>query len=85
MDAEKIGLASSLLGAGREKKGDILDMTAGVILKLKTGDLVKMGDIIAELHTSTRDVKQAEANFLSALSFSDVCPPKTKLIYEIVR
>jgi pyrimidine-nucleoside phosphorylase len=85
MDAEKIGLASSLLGAGREKKGDILDMTAGVILKLKTGDFVKMGDIIAELHTSTRDVKQAEAVFLSALSFSDVCPPKTELIYEIVR
>ena len=85
MDAEKIGIASSLLGAGREKKGDVLDMTAGVILLLKTGDHVKKGDVIAELHTSTRDVKQAEAAFLSALTFSEECPQKAALIYEVVK
>ena len=85
MDAEKIGIASSLLGAGREKKGDLLDMTAGVILLLKTGDCVKKGDVIAELHTSTGDVKAAEAVFLSALTFSEECPQKAELIYEVVK
>ena len=85
MDAEKIGIVSSLLGAGREKKGDALDMTAGVILLLKTGDYVKKGDVIAELHTSTGDVKAAEAVFLSALTFSEECPQKAELIYEVVK
>ncbi len=87
MDAEKIGMASSILGAGREKKGDALDMTAGVVLSRKTGDLVKKGDILAELHTSTREdhIEEAETLFLSALSFSAECPEKTELIYEIVR
>lgn len=85
MDAEKIGIASSLLGAGREKKEDSLDMTAGIVLCRKTGDYVKKGDVLAELHTSTRDTRSAEETFLSALAFSGIQPEPAKLIYEIVR
>ncbi len=85
MDAEKIGIASSLLGAGREKKEDLLDMTAGIVLCRKTGDYVKKGDVLAELHTSTRDTRSAEETFLSALAFSGIQPEPAKLIYEIVR
>ena len=85
MDAEKIGIASSLLGAGREKKEDLLDMTAGIVLCRKTGDYVKKGDVLAELHTSTRDTRSAEETFLSALTFSGIQPEPAKLIYEIVR
>ncbi len=85
MDAEKIGMASSLLGAGREKKEDTLDMTAGIVLCMKTGDYVKKGDVLAELHTSTRDTKQAEEMFLSALAFSEIQPDLKKLIYEIIK
>ncbi len=87
MDAEKIGIVSSLLGAGREKKGDMLDMTAGVVLSRKTGDHVCKGDILAELHTSSRKdrIEEAEKRFLSALNFSEKAPEKTKLVYEIVR
>ena len=85
MDAEKIGIASSLLGAGREKKEDLLDMTAGIVLCRKTGDYVKKGDVLAELHTSTRGTQSAEETFLSALAFSGIQPEPAKLIYEIVR
>ncbi len=87
MDAEKIGISSSLLGAGREKKGDSLDMTAGVILCRKTGDFVRAGDILAELHTSTRSerIPESENLFLSALTYSQETIPEAKWIYEIVR
>ena len=37
-DAEKIGSASVLLGAGRQKKGDPLDFAAGITLHKKRGD-----------------------------------------------
>jgi hypothetical protein len=43
MDAEKIGVASLLLGAGRNTKEDVLDFSAGIILRAKTGDKVAKG------------------------------------------
>ncbi len=87
MNAEKIGQASSILGAGREKKGDRLDMTAGIILRRKTGEYAEKGEVIAELHTSEQKDRIAEAEeiFLSALTFSENEPAQTKLVYEIVR
>ena len=50
-DAESIGIASVMLGAGREKKDDTIDMSAGIIMHKKTGDFVKKGDSIATLFT----------------------------------
>ena len=43
-DAEKIGSASVLLGAGRQKKGDPLDFAAGITLHKKRGDYVHKGE-----------------------------------------
>ena len=47
-DALDVGEASCLLGAGRMKKEDIIDMGAGVKLHKKIGDKVNRGD---ELYT----------------------------------
>ena len=44
-DSERVGIASVILGAGREKKGDPIDPSAGIILKKKTGDSVSKGVI----------------------------------------
>ncbi len=87
MDAEKIGIASALLGAGREKKTDSLDMSAGLVLSKKTGDAVKQGDVLCTLHTSERPERLADAEemFLSALCFGERAPEKSPLVYEIVR
>lgn len=52
MDAEKIGKAACVLGAGREKTGDVIDFGAGIILKRKTGDKCSAGDPLAVLYTS---------------------------------
>ncbi len=86
MDAEKVGITSVVLGAGRENKGDVIDMTAGIILERKTGDQVKAGEVIAKLYTSERDgAKSAEKLFLSAIEISDSMPPKKPLIYKTIR
>ena len=85
-DTEKIGLASVVLGAGREKKGDPIDYKAGIVLSKKTGDAVRTGDTIATLHTDLENkLPEAEAMILSALTFGESQPPQEKLIYEIVR
>ncbi|MBS3887082.1 MAG: thymidine phosphorylase [Dethiobacter sp.] len=53
LDARAVGLAAVLLGAGREKKGDSIDLTAGIYLHKKIGDSLQKGDILAELFTSS--------------------------------
>ena len=55
IDAQKIGRASVLLGAGREKKDDVIDFGAGIYLCKKTGDEVREGDTVARLYTNINE------------------------------
>lgn len=50
IDAEKIGLAAMVLGAGRNKKDDSLDLSVGVVLHKKIGDFVKRNEPLATVH-----------------------------------
>src|SRR6267378_6637250 len=50
--ADRIGLASVRLGAGREKKGDPIDLRTGVVLHAKVGDPVERGQPYAEVHVA---------------------------------
>lgn len=84
MDTEKIGTASVILGAGRTKKGDPIDHSAGIILNKKTGDFVNIGDELAVLYTNNSlGVADAERLFKSALSFSGDKADKIPLIYSV--
>lgn len=83
MDAEKIGLSSCELGAGRKTKTDVIDLSAGLVLSKKTGDSVKSGDVIATLYTNDESkLSRAEEIFLSCLEFSDNKPSETVLIID---
>ncbi len=86
MNAEKIGVASSLLGAGRMTKEDLIDPAAGIVLEKKTGDFVKAGEVLAWLHTSDESrLPAAQARLLSALQWGEEPPRTGCLIYDIVR
>lgn len=85
MDTELIGNASSLLGAGRFVKDGEIDLTAGIVIKKKTGDYVRRGEVIATLYTSDDEkLAQGEKLYLSSLSFSENMPEKKPLIYKTV-
>ena len=83
MDAEKIGNASCVLGAGRAKKDDIIDPSAGIILHKKTGDYVKSGETIAALYSNS-DTQTAIEIMRSAVEITDTKPEKQPLIYDII-
>ena len=86
MDAEKIGVASSLLGAGRMTKEDVIDYAAGIVLEKKAGDFVRTGEVLAWLHTSKESLlPAAQTRYLSALQWGDTPPQTGRLIYNIVR
>lgn len=85
-DAEKIGLASVILGAGREKKGDPIDSSAGIVLKKKTGDRVEKGDTLAIFYTDDESkIEEAKREFFEAFTFGNKKPSAQKLIYRIIK
>ena len=85
MNTEGIGSVCVALGAGRMKKEDTIDPSAGIILNRKTGDFVQNGDLLATLYCSDSSLlDQAEDIFLSSLSFSDAQPDRKPLLLRIV-
>ncbi|MBE0449581.1 MAG: pyrimidine-nucleoside phosphorylase [Clostridia bacterium] len=83
-DAEKVGIAAMMLGAGRRKKEDKIDYSAGITLKKKIGDHVNMGDVLCILHTNDEKTAEAEKTVRSAFFFSSVAPEPIQYIYDII-
>ena len=72
IDTETIGIASSLLGAGRKTKEDSIDYSAGIKLIKKTGDYVKPSDVLCIMYADNENLfAEAAKKFLSGLEFSD--------------
>ncbi len=86
MNAEGIGIASVILGAGRVSKEDSIDYSAGIILSKKTGDKVSRGDVLCTLYSNNEEsLKAAEKQYLLSVKISKTKPEETPLIYKIVR
>ncbi|MBP8640730.1 MAG: pyrimidine-nucleoside phosphorylase [Oscillospiraceae bacterium] len=82
MDTESIGITSVMLGAGRETKDSPVDHLAGILLRKKTGDYIKVGDTLAVFHTSHESlVKGAAERFTSSLKISESKPDSKPLVY----
>ncbi|OZT76315.1 pyrimidine-nucleoside phosphorylase [Salinicoccus roseus] len=62
--AEEIGIASAMLGAGRQTKEDEIDLAVGLVLKKKVGDRVEQGDTLAVIHSNSEDIKEVEQKIL---------------------
>ena len=85
MDTKQCGIASCILGAGRETKDDVIDYSAGIVLKKKTGDKIQKGDVLAVLYTNKEDkVESARNQFLQAIHVKEEKPEEEKLIFARV-
>ena len=83
--AKQIGIASLILGAGREKKEDIIDPAAGIILYKKIGDNVKSGEKIATLFTNRKSaIPDAIKMVKTAYEVTCGIPDQEKYILEII-
>ena len=83
-DAEKIGSASVLLGAGRQKKGDPLDFAAGITLHKKRGDYVHKGESLATFYGGADKFEAAAEEYRSGLVYGAEQPAETPLVYALV-
>lgn len=87
IQAEEIGIAAMMLGAGRETKDSVIDLAAGVELRKKIGDPVKAGETLAVLHLNrSHEAGRAEAErrVLAAYGISGAKVPRRPLVFALV-
>ena len=81
LDGRKIAEACKLMGAGREKKGDPIDLGVGVVLHAKVGSAVESGKPLATVHANSREqFETARTKVLEAFSFSETEVQEPELI-----
>lgn len=54
--SNEIGVASMMLGAGRQTKEDEIDLSVGIVLNKKVGDVVKEGESLLTIHSNRENV-----------------------------
>ncbi len=86
MDAEQIGHAAVLLGAGRMTKEDVIDHRAGIVLHKTRGEYLRKGEPLFTLHSSNEEtLAQAQDVVLQAIEWDSEKPTDVPLIYAVVR
>lgn len=71
LKARQLGMAGLKLGAGRQRKTDIIDPAVGIVVKKRVGDFLDIGEDLAVIHASTDESAQAaEVEFRQALGLS---------------
>lgn len=81
IDAERVGMASVHLGAGRLRKGDPIDPAVGLVLLAKVGAPLAVGAPLVEVHArSAADVTIIKDELLAAYTFSDSAPVTPPLL-----
>ena len=84
INALGLGVASSHLGAGREKINDKINHSTGILSKVKVGDMVKVGDVLAVIYSDLDDtssvIEEVKASYKIGSNKNSLT-----LIYEVIR
>lgn len=85
MDTTAIGRCAQALGAGRQKKTDVIDPAVGLVMDVRLGDAVKAGDSLATLYLNRRELaNDAVAEMQRAIAITQEKPALPPLIYAAV-
>ncbi len=86
LDAELVGRASMLLGAGRDRVDGLIDHATGIVVHRKPGDEVRAGDRVMDLHyNDARRLDEARTLALQAIAVGDEAAIKAPLVLGWVR
>jgi len=86
INCEQVGIASLVLGGGREKKEDTIDPAVGFILHKKVGDAIAKGEPLCTLHyNADQRLAEAESLIYSAYEIgTDKTTQPGKLIRRVI-
>ena len=84
--AEKIGVASQMLGAGRAKKEDRIDPAVGLIMHKRVGDILSVKEPFCTLYVNDEThLDEAVVLLHESMTISDRKPAPSPLVYAIVK
>ena len=72
IEADSIGTAAMILGAGRATKESVVDLAVGLMLHKKIGDEVKKGDTIVTIHSNRENVADVMERIYASYRISPV-------------
>ncbi len=85
MNAEKIGTAAQMLGAGRATKEDVIDPAVGLVMKVRCGNQVRKGDVLCTMYVNDEtNLADSIALFQSAVIISDQMPEVVPMVYKVI-
>lgn len=83
VDAAQIGMAVVDLGGGREKKGDPIDHSVGIVVHYKVGEWVQKGTPLCTIYASDRvRLERAKDRLLKAHTIGPEPVPPLPLFYK---
>jgi pyrimidine-nucleoside phosphorylase len=83
--AERVGKATVVLGAGRDRVEDSVDPAVGALVLVRPGNQVKAGDPLLELHyREASKLATAKALLQGACSIGEVPPPAAPLVLDTI-
>lgn len=84
-DALYVAKACKVLGAGRDKKDDPVNLAVGVVVKKKISDFVSSGDVLAEIYADDEFNLEQSIEFLNkAYEINAEKPAKPILINKMI-
>lgn len=75
VDCEQVGVASLVIGGGRERKEDAIDPAVGIVLHKKVGDPVQRGEPVCTIRFNSEAKVALARERLSASFHIDAQPP----------
>lgn len=85
INSEGIGMAALMTGAGRKKKGEKLDSTAGIILNRHKGEYTDKGDTVMTLYSSSvSDLSECARRALNSVEITENKPQTEPVVIGII-
>jgi len=82
---EKIGKAAMIIGAGRAKKGDEIDHSAGINIFKKVGEKISKNEKIAEIYyNDDKNINESKDMVLNAFELTKEKIEKPRAVLEII-
>ncbi|MBF7025855.1 pyrimidine-nucleoside phosphorylase [Staphylococcus kloosii] len=81
--ANEVGVASMMLGAGRQTKEDDIDLSVGIVLNKKVVDEVKEGESLLTIHSNSENIDNVKEKLNNSITISKQGSNPT-LIHKII-
>ncbi len=84
IEADDVGVAAMLLGAGRATKESTIDLSVGLVLRKKVGDKIEEGESLVTIHSNTEDIAEVKEKLYQHIVISNEKVEAPTLIKQVI-